>query len=117
MVRNVQLAKDIYAAFGRGDIPTVLAAFHPELEWRQAEGNPYQLDGSAWIGPQAVLEKLFIRIGAEWDAAGHGGKLGAPSPTFAWGDRPRKIIVVALTQTPGATDLRPQLMKIVNGEM
>ena len=64
---NVQLAKDIYAAFGRGDIPTVLAAFHPEVEWRQAEGNPYQLDGSAWIGPQAVLEKLFMRIGAEWD--------------------------------------------------
>ena len=64
---NVQLAKDIYAAFGRGDIPTVLATFHPEIEWRQAEGNPYNLDGSAWIGPQAVLENLFMRIGAEWD--------------------------------------------------
>ena len=64
---NVQLAKDIYTAFGRGDIPTVLATFHPEIEWRQAEGNPYNLDGSAWIGPQAVLENLFMRIGAEWD--------------------------------------------------
>ena len=39
---NVQLAKDIYAAFGRGDIPTVLGWFHPEIEWRQAEGNPYK---------------------------------------------------------------------------
>ena len=64
---NVQLAKDIYTAFGQGDIPTVLAAFHPEIEWRQAEGNPYQEDDSAWIGPQAVLENLFMRIGAEWD--------------------------------------------------
>ena len=64
---NVQLAKDIYAAFGRGDIPTVLAAFDPQVEWRQAEGNPYQMDGSAWIGPQAVLDNLFMRIGAEWD--------------------------------------------------
>jgi len=64
---NVQLAKDIYAAFGRGDIPTVLAAFHPEIEWRQAEGNPYQADGAAWVGPQAVLEKLFMRIGSEWE--------------------------------------------------
>ena len=63
----MQLVKDIYAAFGRGDIPTVLASFHPEIEWRQAEGNPYQLDGSAWIGPQAVVEKLFMRIGSEWD--------------------------------------------------
>ena len=39
---NVQHAKHIYAAFGRGDIPTVLAAFDPAIEWRQAEGNPYE---------------------------------------------------------------------------
>ena len=47
--------------------PTVLAAFHPEIEWRQAEGNPYQPTGAAWVGPQAVLEKLFMRLGAEWE--------------------------------------------------
>jgi uncharacterized protein len=64
---NVQLAKDIYAAFARGDIPAVLAAFDPAVQWRQAEGNPYQPDGAAWVGPQAVLEKLFMRIGAEWE--------------------------------------------------
>ena len=64
---HVQLAKDIYAAFGRGDIPTVLAAFDPGIEWRQAEGNPYKLDGAAWIGPQAVLEGLFMRLGTEWE--------------------------------------------------
>lgn len=64
---NVHLAKDMYAAFGRGDIPTVLAGFDPEVEWRQAEGNPYHPDGSAWVGPQAVLEKLFMRLGSEWE--------------------------------------------------
>lgn len=64
---NVQVAKDVYAAFGRGDIPAVLAAFHPEIEWRQAEGNPYHPDGTPWIGPQAVLENLFMRLGSEWD--------------------------------------------------
>ena len=66
-MNNVQLVKDVYAAFGRGEIPTVLAAFHPQIEWRQAEGNPYRPDGSPWIGPQAVLDNLFMRIGAEWD--------------------------------------------------
>lgn len=64
---NVQAAKDIYAAFARGDISGVLAGFHPEIEWREAEGNPYQPDGAAWVGPQAVLEKLFMRIGSEWE--------------------------------------------------
>ncbi len=65
---NVQLAKDIYAAFGRGDIPTVLAGFHPQIQWREAEGNPYKPDGAAWVGPQAILEQLFMRLGSEWDA-------------------------------------------------
>ena len=64
---NVQFAKDIYTAFGRGDIPAVLAAFDPEIQWREAEGNPYQPDGTAWSGPQAVLENIFMRIDAEWD--------------------------------------------------
>jgi len=64
---NVQFAKDVYAAFGRGDIPAVLAGFHPGIEWREAEGNPYKPDGAAWVGPQAVLEKLFMRLGSEWE--------------------------------------------------
>ena len=29
---NVALIRDLYAAFGRGDLPTILAAFAPELE-------------------------------------------------------------------------------------
>ncbi len=50
MISNVQLAQDLYAAFGRGDIPAVLAMFHPDMQWREAEGNPYQPDGSALVG-------------------------------------------------------------------
>ena len=64
---NVGFAKEIYGAFGRGDIPSVLAGFHPEIEWREAEGNPYQPNGAAWVGPQTVLEKLFKRLGSEWE--------------------------------------------------
>jgi ketosteroid isomerase-like protein len=65
--QNIQFARNLYAAFAGGDIPAVLAMFDPQIQWREAEGNPYQLDGAAWIGPQAVLEKLFQRIGAEWN--------------------------------------------------
>ena len=64
---NLQLAKDIYAAFGRGDIPAVLASFDPAITWHEAEGNPYQPDGRGWVGPQAVLENLFMSLGSEWD--------------------------------------------------
>src|SRR5262245_45340727 len=63
---NARLVQDVYAAFGRGDIPAVLGAFDANVEWRQAEGNPIEPNGTAWIGPDAVLRKLFMRIGAEW---------------------------------------------------
>jgi hypothetical protein len=63
---NVRLVQDVYAAFGRGDIPSVLGAFDAKIEWREAEGNPYQPSGKAWVGPQAILQNLFSRLGAEW---------------------------------------------------
>ena len=64
---NVQLAQSLYDNFASGNIPAVLAGFHPEVHWREAEGNPYQPDGSPWIGAQAIVDNLFMRIGAEWD--------------------------------------------------
>jgi ketosteroid isomerase-like protein len=64
---DVDLARQVYDRFGRGDIPGVLDMFDPQIEWFQAEGNPYQPDGSAWIGPETVLQKLFMRIGQDWD--------------------------------------------------
>lgn len=63
---NVRLVKDVYANFARGDIEKVLGAFHPDIEWRQAEGNPYRPSGEPWVGPQAVLQNLFARLGGEW---------------------------------------------------
>jgi ketosteroid isomerase-like protein len=38
---NVDVIKNAYEAFGRGDVPAVLGAMDPEIEWHEAEGNPY----------------------------------------------------------------------------
>ena len=65
---NVEIMKGGYEAFGRGDVPSVLALFDPNIEWREAEGNPYKPDGKAWIGGDAIVQNLFIRLGSEWDA-------------------------------------------------
>ena len=64
---NVAFVKSIYDAFSRGDVATVLGAMSPDIRWHQAEGNPYQPDGAAWIGPQTIVEKLFISLGTEWE--------------------------------------------------
>jgi ketosteroid isomerase-like protein len=66
-MRNVELIKGIYEAFGRGDVPTVLGAMAPEIHWHEAEGNPYMPSGEAWIGPNAVLNNLLVRLATEWD--------------------------------------------------
>ena len=63
---NVSLLKNLYAAFGRGDVPTVLGAMSADIEWHQAEGNPYMPSGEAWVGPDSVLNNLFMRLGEEW---------------------------------------------------
>jgi len=64
---NVGLLKSLYDAFGRGDIPAVLGAMSPGIKWYQAENNPYRPSGEAWVGPDAVLNNLFMKLGAEWD--------------------------------------------------
>ena len=64
---SVDIVKGLYETFGRGDIPAVLAMMDPRIEWYEAEGNPYMPTGKAWVGPDAVLNKLLIRIGNEWD--------------------------------------------------
>jgi ketosteroid isomerase-like protein len=53
-VSNRQVVNEIYQAFGQGDLPGVLARFHPDAEWRLAESHPYAPDGEAWIGPEAI---------------------------------------------------------------
>jgi ketosteroid isomerase-like protein len=64
---NVEAMRSLYEAFGNGDVPTVLGAMDPNIEWREAEGNPYQPDGSPWIGPDAIMNNLFVKLATEWD--------------------------------------------------
>lgn len=62
---NREIVETAYADFARGDIPAVLATLHPKIVWTDAEGYPY---AGTYTGPETVSEKIFSRIGAEWDA-------------------------------------------------
>ena len=63
---NKRTIRGMYDAFRRGDIPAVLSALDPEVEWLEAESFIYA-DGNPYVGPQAVLSGVFARIGAEWE--------------------------------------------------
>jgi len=60
MLENLDLVKSLYAAFSTGDVPTVLGAFDPDIEWKEAENSPLA-DNNPYIGPQAILEGVFMR--------------------------------------------------------
>jgi|SRR3990172_541685 hypothetical protein len=61
MGKNGDIVKALYDAFGKGDVPAVLGAFDPEIQWREAENFLYA-DGNPYAGPQAVAEGVFQRI-------------------------------------------------------
>ncbi len=63
---NVNIIKTLYAAFAVGDMPKVLAGLDEKVVWNEAEGNMYA-DGNPYIGPQAVLNGVFARIGADYE--------------------------------------------------
>jgi len=63
---NVELIRKVYEAFARGDVPAVVGAMDSNIEWRQAENNPYRPDGSPWFGPDAILQELFMKLAGDW---------------------------------------------------
>jgi len=63
---NTTIIDNLYKAFAIGDIPAVLASMDAKVVWNAAEGNAYA-DGNPYIGPEAVLNGVFARIGAEHD--------------------------------------------------
>jgi ketosteroid isomerase-like protein len=64
--KTINTVRGMYEAFAKGDIPTIIAALDPEVEWWEADNFIYA-DANPYIGPDAVLKGVFVRIGAEWD--------------------------------------------------
>jgi hypothetical protein len=64
MATNGDRTKALYEAFGRGDVPAVLGAFDPQIQWREAETSRYA-DRNPYVGPQAVAEGVFMRIASD----------------------------------------------------
>ena len=60
MTTNKEIIENAYASFASGDVPAALGAMADDINWTEAEGFP--LAGS-YVGPQAVLEGVFMRLG------------------------------------------------------
>jgi uncharacterized protein len=60
------MIRELYEAFGRGDVPTVLGAMDDQITWNEAE-NAGWADGNPYIGPNAILENIFMVKGTAID--------------------------------------------------
>jgi uncharacterized protein len=63
---KVATVKYIYDRFAQGDGPAILRTFTDDVEFRLAEGHPYQPAGEPWVGGEAVASNFFAKAGSEW---------------------------------------------------
>jgi ketosteroid isomerase-like protein len=64
MPSNSEILSALYDSFAKGDIPSVLQAFDPQIEWTDAEGFP---TAGTFRGPDAIVQNVFMPLGSEWD--------------------------------------------------
>ncbi len=64
MATNKEIVEGAYASFAQGDVPAALATMADDIQWNEAEGFPL---AGTYVGPQAVLEGVFMRLGEVGD--------------------------------------------------
>lgn len=57
---NKEIIQGLYKGFASGDVAAVTAVFADDISWTQADGFPL---AGTYIGPQAVVENVFMRLG------------------------------------------------------
>lgn len=63
---NVSLVQGLYESFAKGDVPSVLAALDPQVEWNEAENFIYG-NNKPLIGHEAIVNEVFMKLGTEWE--------------------------------------------------
>ena len=63
---NIAVSQSFYAAMGRGDIAAGFGVMDENMEWIESDNFIYA-DKSPYIGPNAILNGVFLRFVAEWE--------------------------------------------------
>lgn len=66
-MNNVDLVKQAYSNFETGNVPAVLALFDPDIEWLECQGIPFVEGDGRFVGPDAVVQNVFMKIPEYWD--------------------------------------------------
>lgn len=63
---NKTFIRSLYEAFGRGDAEAVLGAMADDIEWREAESQPYA-SGNPYDSPERVGNEVLGRTMSDFD--------------------------------------------------
>lgn len=76
---NTDILRRAYAAFASGDMPTVMASLHAEIEWTEPAGHIY---AGTFTGADAIVHNVLMPLGSEWESY-----LVEPDTFIAEGDK------------------------------
>lgn len=63
---DIEIITDLYHSFSNSDLKAVRNKLDKNIEWYEADHFPYA-DDNPYIGPDAVLKGVFLRIANEWE--------------------------------------------------
>lgn len=63
---NLEVIEGLYRNFSAGNVAGVVDAMHEAVVWNEAENFPYA-DRNPYVGPQAVVEGVFMRCLGDYD--------------------------------------------------
>ncbi|WP_340588981.1 nuclear transport factor 2 family protein [Erythrobacter alti] len=66
MPTNSEIVQSLYASFDTGDIAGATAVMADDIVWNEAENN-HLADGNPYVGPQAVVEGVFVQLGSDFE--------------------------------------------------
>lgn len=64
---NAEIVQTFYSRVGSGDLPGGLELVAPDCTWREMESFA---PAAVYVGPDAVRDEIFVRIGSQWDGFG-----------------------------------------------
>lgn len=64
---NLEILKDGYAKFAKGDIEGAVANWAPDIEWNECVSFPFVKNDGKYVGPQAIIEGVFAQIPVYYD--------------------------------------------------
>ena len=64
---DADVVRSFYERVGSGDLPGGLALIADDATWTEMESFGH---AGVYVGPDAVRDNIFVRIGAEWEPFG-----------------------------------------------